>query len=52
MPSVPKTLMREPEDAAYHNAQIAKDEKIEELQSEFNDLTIEYGDRVNQLRSG
>ncbi len=52
VPSVPKPLLVEPDDAAYHNGQIAKDEKIEELQAEFNDLTVRYGERLNQLRSG
>jgi hypothetical protein len=47
VPSVPKPLLQEPDDAAYHNGQIAKDEKIEELQSEFNDLTVVYGERLN-----
>jgi uncharacterized coiled-coil DUF342 family protein len=52
VPSVPKPLLQEPDDSVYHNGQIAKDEKIEQLQREFNDLTIVYGDRINQLRSG
>lgn len=49
---MPLQLLKEPEDAAYHEQQVKFDEDIESLKEELVSLTSDFNERLGAMRAG
>lgn len=52
VPSMPKKVLQEPDDAQYHLEVAAIDEQIEKMQDEFNDRVAEQHEARTSMKEG